>query len=42
MKTWASDEKIFVSVVNTCEAVGKACGRRAVSDRDMRSETAGV
>ena len=32
---------IFKSVVNTCEAVGKACGRRAISDRDMRSERPG-
>ena len=32
---------IFKSVVSTCEAVGKACGRRAISDRDMRSERPG-
>ena len=37
----ASALVIFKSVVNTCEAVGKACGRRAISDRDMRSERPG-
>ena len=41
MKTLASAMVIFKSVVNTCEAVGKACGRRAISDRDMRSERPG-
>ena len=37
----ASAMVIFRSVVNTCEAVGKSCGRRAISDRDMRSERPG-
>ena len=41
MKTRASAMGIFKSVVSTCEAVGKACGRRAISDRDMRSERPG-
>jgi len=38
LKILASDVVIFVSVVNTCEAVGKTHGRRTISDRDMRSE----
>ena len=37
----ASAMVIFRSIVNTCEAVGKSCGRRAISDRDMRSERPG-
>ena len=37
----ASAMVISRSVVNTCEAVGKTCGRRAISDRDMRSERPG-
>ena len=31
----------FVSVVSTCEAVGNTHRRRAISDRDMRSERPG-
>ena len=38
LKILTSDLVIFVSVVNTCEAVGKTHGRRTISDRDMRSE----
>ena len=32
----------FVSVVSTCEAVGNTHRRRAISDRDMRSERPGL
>ena len=41
MKFWASAMVIFESVVNACEAVGGTHGRRAISDRDMRSERHG-
>ena len=34
----ASAMVVFESIVNTCEGVGKTHGRRAISDRDMRSE----
>ena len=38
MKILASAMVLFGSIVITCEAVGKTHGRRAISDRDMRSE----
>ena len=38
----ASALVFFRSVVNTCEAVGNTHRRRAISDRDMRSERPGL
>ena len=38
MKILLSAKVLFESIVITCEGVGKTHGRRAISDRDMRSE----
>ena len=38
LKILTSAKVLFESIVITCEGVGKTHGRRAISDRDMRSE----